>query len=57
VAHEGEVHLDLIGAGGIGEDDSGVGEVGLASEGVAGVGEDLEVGEDGPMGDVLEIEE
>ncbi len=56
VPHHGEVHLDLVGGGGVGEDDGGVGEVGLAGEGVAGVGEDLEVGEDGPVGDVLDVE-
>ena len=56
VGHEGEVELDLFGAGVVGQDDGGVGEIGFAGEGVAGVGEDLKVWQDGQVGDVLEVE-
>ena len=56
VSHEGEVHLDLFGGGGVGQHDGGVGEIGHAGEGVACVGEDLEIRHGRPVRDALNVE-
>ena len=56
VAHQNEERFEFSSGGGVGEDDSGLGEVGHAGEGKPGVGEELQVGQHGGVGNATDVE-
>ena len=48
--------LELFGGRGVGQDDGGVGEIGFAGEGIAGVGEEFEIGQGRPVRNAADVE-